>query len=149
MSPDYAEYLSQVREPKQEVNPLFRSLNIQAQRISADETVLELPANSALLQGAGVLAGGIIATLLDEAMAHVALANIAPHEHVATVDLNVQYISIVKPGSALRATASVLKRGRRILFVEAVAESLPQGDPTENTPTKLAAKATASFIIQE
>lgn len=138
------EYLQKVAEPGQEVNQLFRFLGVEIESISAEQACLRLTVKKEHLQGAGVLAGGLIATLLDEAMAHVAIAAILanqgkePSRSTATVDLNVRYLKPVKAGDKLRAKAWILKPGKRLLNVEAEAV---------NAKDELVAKASAAFIV--
>jgi uncharacterized protein (TIGR00369 family) len=137
-------YLKKVVEPGQEVNQLFRFLGVEVESISAEEAALRLAVKKEHMQGAGVLAGGLIATLLDEAMAHVAIAAMLslgakePGRSTATVDLNVRYLKPVRAGDTIRARAWILKPGKRLLNIEAEAA---------NAKGELVAKASAAFII--
>jgi uncharacterized protein (TIGR00369 family) len=133
-----ASYLEQVQAPDQRVNNLFRTLGVQVEGVAPDRAELAMTAHEDLLQGAGVLAGGVLATLLDEAMAHVVLANLGQGEHTATVELSVRYLRPVAAGDRLRAVAKVLKPGRRVFSVEAWVERQDGG---------VAAKAAASFLV--
>lgn len=65
---------------------------------------------------AGVLHGGVISTLLDEAMAHAALslAGRAP-----TVEIAVQFLKPVMTGQPVSVRACVREQRRRVLIVEA------------------------------
>jgi len=130
-------YLENVRKEDQTVNPLFAFLGVEVVEIAADRAVLSLPVKAELIQGSGVAAGGILATLLDETMAHAVLAGNKPGEHTATVNLNVSYSRPVNAYATLVCEARVTKRGRRVVFVEAVVRS--NGHE--------AARATASFLI--
>jgi len=130
-------YLDAVRRPGQTVNNLFAFLGIEVDAIEPERAVLRLPYRPELTQGAGLVAGGVLATLLDEAMAHAVLGGNAPGQRTTTVDLSVSYLRAARPGADLICEARVVKRGGRVLFVEAVAES----DGRE------AARATASFLL--
>ena len=54
------EYLNKVRKPNQTVNPLFAFLGVEVESISAGKAVIRLPLRKEFLQGAGVVAGGIL-----------------------------------------------------------------------------------------
>ncbi|XXJ21484.1 PaaI family thioesterase [Desulfovibrio caledoniensis] len=130
-------YLDAVRQPGQTVNNLFTFLGIVVDAIEPDRAVLRLPFRPELTQGAGMVAGGVLATLLDETMAHAVLGGNEPGQRTTTVDLSVSYLRAVRPGSGLTCEARVIKRGGRVLFVEATASS----DDRE------VARATASFLL--
>ena len=73
----------------------------------------------------GVMHGGVITTLMDEALGAV-IASVrgldvmaaAPH---ATVDMNVSFLSSARPGDDLVVEGRVLKMGRSVAFAEAEA----------------------------
>ncbi|GAB7081264.1 PaaI family thioesterase [Megalodesulfovibrio paquesii] len=129
-------YLENVVQPGQAVNPLLAHLGIVVSRLDAEAAVLSTVVTPALLQGAGVLAGGVIATLLDEAMAHAALGRLGMLR-IATVEMSVRYFSPVQLGDAVEAKAWMQREGSRLLTLEA--------ELLRNART-LAAKAVATFI---
>ncbi len=110
-------YLQLVQEPDQKVNPLFNLLEIRIIRIHADECILELPLKEEFTQGAGITAGGILATLADEAMAHVVLANLEQGFNISTIEMNIRYFRPVKNGT-LTATSTIMKGGKRVMYPE-------------------------------
>ena len=65
---------------------------------------------------AGVLHGGIISTILDEAMAHAAISLVG---RAATAELSLQFLKPVMIGRVLEIRAEVRERRRRILIVGA------------------------------
>ena len=65
---------------------------------------------------AGVLHGGVIATLLDETMAHAALSLVG---RAATAELSLQFLKPVMIGRELDVRAEVHEQKRRILIVGA------------------------------
>lgn len=132
-----ARYLEAVRRPDQEVNPLFAFLGMEVVEIEPDRAVLRLTVRSELIQGAGMAAGGILALILDEAMAHAVLGGNAPGSLTTTIDLNVSYLRPVSAGATLTCEARVTKRGSRVIFTEASV----QADEAE------AARASASFLL--
>jgi uncharacterized protein (TIGR00369 family) len=131
------EYLEKVRQAGQTVNPLFAFLGVEAEEIAPDRAVLRLRVKPELIQGAGMAAGGVLATLLDEAMAHAVLAGNRPGGLTTTVDMNVSYLRPVNRGATLVCEARVTKRGSRVVFAEGVLRS----DGFE------AARSTATFLL--
>lgn len=132
------DYLAAVMQDTQDVNPVLNHLGIRVEQAQNGTARLRLDASEHVAQGAGMTAGGIIATLLDEAMAHAMLSALKGHTRTATIDMHVQYLSGVRPGTVLHAEAQVVKNGSSIAFVRAQATT-PQG--------KVAATATASFFL--
>jgi len=65
---------------------------------------------------AGVLHGGVISTLFDEAMAHAALSVAGPSP---TAGISVEFVKPVAIGRPIRIEAAVKERRRRILRTEA------------------------------
>ena len=140
-------YLEAVREPGQTVNPLFVLLGVDVKHIAPDEARLGLVIKPELVQGAGMAAGGILATLLDETMAHAVLAGNGPGRTTSTVDMNVSYLRPVAPGASLLCRARVRKRGARVVFAEAVVLDLGPADAAATEESREAARATATFIL--
>jgi len=131
------EYLKKVQLPDQNVNPLFTSLGVVVKKISPEKVVLQLPFKPDFIQGAGMIAGGIMATLADEAMAHAALANLTPGETTATIEMNIRYLRGCASGE-ITATASLVKKGRRVITLQA---------EITNTDNQSLAQAGASFMV--
>ncbi|MBN2139866.1 MAG: PaaI family thioesterase [Desulfovibrionaceae bacterium] len=131
------DYLKLVQEPGQTVNPLFAFLGVRVEEISGQRAVLRLDLKPEFVQGAGKVAGGIVATLLDEAMAHAVMASLEPGQATATTGLNVRYFRPADKGQGLRAEARLARRGRRLAFVEAEA----------SIDGQVVAKADAQFLV--
>ena len=131
------QYLEAVKRPDQSVNPLFAFLGLEVITLDPDRAVLRLPCRPELIQGAGMVAGGVLATLLDETMAHAVLAGNRPGERTTTIDMSVSYLRPVNVGDTLECEAEVKKRGGRVIFVEACAR----------VASKEVARATASFLL--
>jgi len=133
------EYLKKVQLPGQSVNPLFAFLGVIVEQISPERVVMRLPFRTDFIQGGGMIAGGIIATLADEAMAHAALANLNPGETTATIEMNIRYLKGCASGD-IAATAALVKKGRRIITLHA--------DVSDNSGQTIA-QAGASFLVLE
>lgn len=130
-------YLEQVIKPGQTVNALFAFLGVRVESLTPQQVVLRLDYRPELLQGARVVAGGVMATLADEAMAHVVLANLESGKKTATVEMGVRYFRPVLEGG-LTATASLVNRGRRIISTQAV---------VTDDKGRAVARAEASFFV--
>ena len=113
------EYLKKVSGRDQTVNQIFRSLGCTVEKAEEGKAVLSMPIKSALFQGGGLVAGGVLATLADECMAHAAIS--LRYDTVVTLEMNVRYLRSPKPveGTVLVAKASVVKSGRTVIVAEA------------------------------
>lgn len=133
-----SDYLNALRRGDLHLNRLFAFLRVEVVALGPEECVLGLVIRPELLQGAGIMPGGIAATLLDEAMAHVVLAGLQNSQSTATVELSVRFLAPVAEAEHVTARARPLKRGKRVVTVEA---ELLKGDGT------IAAKGMASFLV--
>lgn len=141
-------YLEKVCCPDQTVNPLFSLLGIRVEALQPERAMLRMRAGCDHVQGAGMIAGGIMATLLDEAMAHAVLAGNEPRRKTTTVDMNVSYLHPVEEGAELLCEARVIKRGKRVAFAEAVLRDLgPDGADNGPGQGRESARATATFLV--
>ena len=92
----------------------------------------------------GVMHGGVVTTLMDEALGQV-VASVrgletmfaAPH---ATVEMSASFLAGARPGDRIEVEARVLRLGRRVAFGEAEAR---RGDG------ELIAKGRMTFVILE
>lgn len=132
-------YLKQLLEEGQTVNPVFSFLGIIIDHLSKEKVVLRLPFKQGFVQGGGVIAGGIMATLADEAMGHVVIANLGAGQHTATIEMNMRYLKAVARGE-ITAECFLVKKGRRVLTVHA---------DVYDEKHELLAQAGASFMVIE
>jgi uncharacterized protein (TIGR00369 family) len=79
-----------------------------------DGAVIEVVADDRHLNGHGTVHGGAIATLVDSAMG---LAVFRGDNKPVTIEMKVTYLEPGRPGR-LRASATVRKRGKRIMIAE-------------------------------
>ena len=101
-----------------ETVPYAQLLGIQLENLAPGEATLVLAVRADLLQNHGVVHGGATASLIDSATAFAILTLLEPEERVTTVDLTICYLRSVREGQ-MRATARVLRLGRRLLTVSA------------------------------
>lgn len=114
-------YLAALCCADQNVNPLFNFLGARFVKAEDGEAVIELPVSGRLAQGAGVVAGGILATLADEAMAHAVISMLEEGQHTVTTEMNIRYLRATDPEKKglLTGTGRVVKRGKTIITTEA------------------------------
>lgn len=103
-----------------ESQPLARLLGMRLAELRLNEAVVKIDMRDDLRQPAGVLHGGVTATVIDTAMAYAVITRLAEGERATTVDLTVHYLRPHVKGR-LTCTARVLRAGRRILTVSAEA----------------------------
>ena len=114
-------YLAAMCCDSQDVNPLFNLLGARLTSVGKGKATIELPLSHCLTQGAGVVAGGVLATLADEAMAHAVISYLGDAGKTVTTEMNIRYLRGTDPDreGALTSTATVIKPGRSIMTAEA------------------------------
>jgi uncharacterized protein (TIGR00369 family) len=133
-------YFAAVRRPDQEVNQLFKLFGARLGQAQDGTAEIALPISARLTPGAGRIAGGVLAALADEAMAHAVMSMVEENERLVTVEMNIRYLRAADPGAAgdITAQGAVIKRGRAVVFAEARISG-PDG--------KLLAVAGGSFTV--
>jgi uncharacterized protein (TIGR00369 family) len=102
-------------------NPLAQDLGAELLALDAElgTAVLAFTPPGRFVQGAGVLQGGIIATLLDFAMAFAAHARLAREDRAfSTATLTVTLLRPAPPARYL-AHGRIVRAGGKLLFAEA------------------------------
>lgn len=92
-------------------------LGLIVEDVRVDYCRMRLPFRTALMQGAGVMHGGALASLLDAVVVPAVGSTLHTKVRFATVDLHVQYIGALVDDDAV-AEGWVVKRGRRTAFCE-------------------------------
>lgn len=67
------------------------------------------------LQGAGIMQGGLIVALADEAIAHAIMTKLEPDEGLTTIELKSNFLAGIAEGELL-AEATVFKKGRNLII---------------------------------
>lgn len=113
-------YLSAVREKGQTVNRLFTFLGARLSSAGAGKAVIVAPVSTDFSQGGGMVAGGILATLADEAMAHAVLSLLPEGDAAVTAEMNVRYLRGADPGKGgeITASAGIVKNGQSLIVAE-------------------------------
>ncbi len=101
------------------VVPFWRTLGLRAVKIGRGSAVFSCLFRRGYLQNS-VAHGGVVASLLDSALACSALSRIYPDAYATTSQMHVTFLRPFKAG-ALTARARCIKAGRTLLFCEAKA----------------------------
>ena len=117
-------------------------LGLVVQDIRRDYCRMRLPFRDELLQAAGVMHGGAIASLLDHVMVPAVGAVLERGASYSTVDMHVQYMRGIVGGDRAEdaiAEGWVTRRGRRTVFCEAEAYGSVTGE--------LLAKSVLTYVV--
>ena len=123
--------------------PHARALGIELRFHTGDECEVEI-ANAAHLVGdpdSGVIHGGVMTAVLDNAAGFVARPADMPREKaaIATLDLRIDYMGSADPTRNIIARAHCFKRTKNVAFVRAVAY--------QTVPEEPIATGTATFML--
>jgi uncharacterized protein (TIGR00369 family) len=116
-------------------NPFIRYVGIQMPQLGRGYARFVLPFRRELTNTIGLLQGGMIAALADEAVAYALYSLVSEGETFNTVEMKINFLSAVREGP-VEAQASIAKRGRTISLGEV---EVRQGD-------RLVAKAMCTYI---
>ena len=122
------------------ISPQSRALGLELVATEPD-VVLKVPYRPDLVgePDTGVIAGGVVTTLLDLACGWGVALALAEPTSIATLDLRIDYMRPAEPGRDLLATAHCYKLTRSVAFVRAVAYDADPEDPV--------AAAQAAFML--
>ncbi len=121
-----------------ETFPQSRVVGFRIVALDDERLVLSLRTTDAHLRPGGTVSGPTLMTLADSAAYLLILARLGPVALAVTTSLEIHFLSKPEPGE-LRATASMLKLGKRM----AVTEVRIHG----NDPQALLAHATVTYSI--
>ena len=101
-------------------------------QVGADpDVVVKIPYREDLVgdPDTGVIAGGVVTTLLDHTSARAVVQALTEPTSIATLDLRIDYMRPAKPGKDIMATAHCYKITRSVAFVRALAYDEDPSDP--------------------
>ena len=98
--------------------PFAKLLGIEVDSVEPGHAVLSMKLRHEHMRNNAIAHGGVIATLIDSAMAIAIMAQLAENERTVTVDLTIHYLRPVSEGLA-KASARVVRAGRRVVTVSA------------------------------
>lgn len=100
---------------------------------------MRLPLRPELMQAAGIVHGGALASLLDSVMVPAIGATLPPKTWFSTIDLHVQYVDALADDDVV-AEGWIVRQGKRTVFGESEARAATSGD--------LVAKAMSTFTVR-
>jgi uncharacterized protein (TIGR00369 family) len=116
-------------------NPFIKFVGIEVPQLGKGYARFVLPFNPDLANSIGLLQGGMLAALADEAVAFALYSLVQEGETFNTVEMKINFLGAVKEGT-VTAEAHIFKKGRTISLGEAVVR---QGE-------RLVAKAMCTYI---
>jgi uncharacterized protein (TIGR00369 family) len=124
-----------------EGSPQAKALGFTTLEIGDAIAVLKVPYRPEIVGDpeTGVIAGGVVTTLLDHASGQAVHASMDTWTSIATLDLRIDYMRPAEPGLDVLARAHCYKLTRSIAFVRAVAYDRDPEDPV--------ATAQATFML--
>jgi len=102
------------------ISPFLGYLNVHKIELGSGRSRVHLKIRPEHTNRGRTVHGGVIATLLDVAFGTAATSVVDTSEMPITVSLNVDYIQSAAAGENLVAEGKVVKKGSRIVFVEAI-----------------------------
>lgn len=132
-------YLDRIKKDGRQANPFFCLTGIDIVKAESGTAVLTMPVRPDMHNGVGWLQGGMLVAIADEAMALALYPLLEKNEGIATIAESTSFIKGVRQGT-IRAEARVIKKGRRVAFMEAEV----WGEDGEKV---LLSRTTASFAI--
>jgi uncharacterized protein (TIGR00369 family) len=121
-------------------SPHARALGLELVSVKP-ELVLKIPYRAELVgdPDSGVIAGGVVTTLLDFACGWATALALKEPTSIATLDLRIDYMRAARPGLDIHATAHCYKLTRSVAFLRGVAYDEDPADPV--------AAAQAAFML--
>jgi acyl-CoA thioesterase len=107
---DESDLISELRNAEK-TEPIAISLGMKLVELEPGRAVVKMTVGSGHINFNGVVSGGVITALSDQAFAY---ASNSMARHSLAAQLNIYFISAAKPGDELTAEGKVIKSGRRI-----------------------------------
>jgi acyl-CoA thioesterase len=117
--------------------PVADLLHIRHVSSGEGRAFYELDVQPDLLNPNGMLHGGPVYTMVDYSMGAATMSVVEPGQYCATIEIKMSYLAPVRAGT-LRCETEVVKKGRRIVFLES---------KVRDDTGRLVAAATGSFMV--
>lgn len=111
-------YLEKIKKEGRSANPFFCLTGIDIVNAEPGIAMLSMPVRPDMHNGVGWLQGGMLVAIADEAMALALYPLLEKNEGIATIAESTSFIKGIRHG-IIHAEARVIKRGRRVAFMEA------------------------------
>ena len=98
-------------------NPFIKFIGVQVPQLGQGYARFVLPFKPDLANSIGLMQGGVIAALADEAVAFALYSLVKEGETINTVEMKINFLGAVKEGE-VEALAQISKRGRTISLGE-------------------------------
>lgn len=98
-------------------NPYIASMGIEVPELGLGFARFVMPFRPGMANSIGLLQGGMIAALADEAVAYALWSLVPEGELISTVEMKVNFLAPVRRGP-IEAVARIAKRGRTISLGE-------------------------------
>jgi uncharacterized protein (TIGR00369 family) len=105
----------------------FDAFDMRHVEVPGVDWAMEMEVTPRVINGSGVLQGGLLTTLIDMVAGTALLRGTVPYTSGATSELQVSFLAGARVGPVL-ATARVLRRGRRSAVVRVEAYDRGAGD---------------------
>ena len=115
---------------------LFDQIGLHEVPTTDDTVIMEMPVDERVVNTAGGLQGGLIATMADVTAGQLASSATPFGNAIATTDLFIRYLRPIKIGPA-RAVAKILRLGKKSVVI--------QVDIYRGNDDEMAATATVNF----
>jgi len=114
--------------------PHARALGLEVTRVERGQVWGRTPYRPEIVgdPATGVIAGGVITTLLDNLSGFAVQSALEAHTTIATLDLRIDYMRAAEPGRDILAMAECYKLTRSVAFVRGVAYDQDEADPVAN-----------------
>ena len=137
----WIEQLRNMAPTMMKASPYAGALGAQLAEVERGVALLRLPYSDDFVGDpeTGVIAGGVVTALLDQACGYAVWSSLESFTSIATLDLRIDYMRPARPREALQARAECYKLGRSIAFVRGLA--------FEDDPNDPVAAAQGAFIL--
>jgi acyl-coenzyme A thioesterase 13 len=118
-------------------SPAGNWLQFTLEQIEHGQAVLSLEVRLEMSNPYLHIHGGMMSLVIDEAIGW-AVISLDTNSHYTTLNLNVDFLYAIKEGERLKATATVIRAGKKIIHVECRVHDMQE---------RLLAKATSNLVV--
>lgn len=98
-------------------SPAGSWLNVRMEHIEKNKAVVSMLVRPEMCNPYGNIHGGMMSLVIDEVIGFAVLSMEA-ETHYTSINLNVDFLYAIKSGERLKATAEVIRMGKKIMHVE-------------------------------